>query len=56
MLKLCQKADILVPNLTEASFLLGQEFYDGPYTKPYIEDLLMRISDFGPKQVVLTGV
>lgn len=56
MEKLCRKADLIVPNITEASFLLGEEFYDGPYDRAYIEDLLCRLSALGPKQVVLTGV
>lgn len=56
MEKLCRKADIIVPNLTEAAFLLGEEFYDGPYDRAYIESLLCRLSALGPKQVVLTGV
>lgn len=56
MERLCKKADIIVPNLTEASFMLGEEFYDGPYERSYIEDMLVRLSKLGPKQVVLTGV
>ena len=56
MKKLCQKADLIVPNLTEAAFLLDEEFYDGPYNRPYIENLLRRLSELGPKMVVLTGV
>lgn len=56
MSQLCKKADIIVPNLTEAAFMLGEEFYDGPYKRSYIEGLLVRLSEFGPKQVVLTGV
>lgn len=56
MVELCGKADLIVPNLTEAAFLLGEEFYDGPYTRSYIEDLLFRLSNLGPKQVVITGV
>ncbi len=56
MAKLCRKADIIVPNLTEAAYLLGEEFYDGPYNRAFIEDLLVRLSELGPKQVVLTGV
>ena len=56
MKKLCEKADIIVPNLTEAAFLLGEEFYDGPYTRSYIEHLLAGLSKLGPRQVVLTGV
>jgi len=56
MVNLCSKADLIVPNLTEAAFLLGEEFLDGPYTRSYIEDLLCRLSALGPKQVVITGV
>lgn len=56
MKALCQKADIIVPNLTEAAFLLGEKYIEGPYTKEYIEDLLKRLSALGPKRIVLTGV
>lgn len=56
MRKLCEKADIIVPNITEAVLLLGEPYLEGPYTRPYIERLLIRLSELGPKQVVLTGV
>lgn len=56
MKKLCQKADVIVPNLSEAAFLLGEEYQEGPYEKGYIEGLLRRLSALGPRQVVLTGV
>lgn len=56
MAKLCGKADIIVPNLTEAAFLLGEEYVEPPYSKEYIESLLERLSAIGPKQIVLTGV
>lgn len=56
MAKLCSKADIIVPNLTEAAFLLGEEYVEPPYSKEYIESLLERLSTIGPKKIVLTGV
>ncbi|MBE6799195.1 MAG: pyridoxamine kinase [Ruminococcaceae bacterium] len=56
MQKLCKKADIIVPNMTEAAFLLGREYKEGPYTKEYIEDILKELSGLGPKKIVLTGV
>lgn len=56
MRKLCQKADVIIPNITEATLLLGEPYRDGPYEKEYIEGLLHRLSQLGPKQVVLTGV
>lgn len=56
MKELCSKADIIVPNLTEASLLLEERYNPGPYTRAYIEDLLLKLSKLGPKQIVLTGV
>ena len=31
MARLCQKADIVVPNMTEACHLLGRPYNPGPY-------------------------
>lgn len=56
MAKLCEKADILVPNLTEAALILDEPYRQGPYTADYIESLLKRLSALGPEKVVLTGV
>ena len=56
MAGLCKKADIIVPNLTEAAFMLGEQYNPGPYTPGYIEDLLKGLSGMGPEKVVLTGV
>lgn len=56
MKRLCQKADIIVPNITEALFMLGEEYVEGPYSKGFIEELLKKLSELGPKQIVLTGV
>ncbi|MDL2323213.1 pyridoxamine kinase [Bacteroidales bacterium OttesenSCG-928-A17] len=56
MRDLCKKADIIVPNLTEASFLLEEPYNPGPYTTEYIESTLKKLSNLGPKKVVLTGV
>ena len=56
MVKLCRKADIIVPNLTEAAFMLNKPFIEGPYTKKYIEDTLKELASLGCKKVVITGV
>lgn len=56
MKKLCAKADVIVPNITEAVLMLKEEYKEGPYTEDYIEGLLKKLADLGPKQVVLTGV
>ena len=56
MVKLCRKADIIVPNLTESAFMLNKPFIEGPYTKKYIEDTLKELATLGCKKVVITGV
>lgn len=56
MANLCAKADLIVPNLTEAAWMLEEDYREGPYTQGYLEGILRRLSDMGPRQVVLTGV
>ncbi|HHT66057.1 MAG: pyridoxamine kinase [Caldicoprobacterales bacterium] len=56
MRKLCAKADIIVPNITEAVLMLDEPYQEGPYTADYIETLLRKLGEIGAKQVVLTGV
>lgn len=56
MAKLCAKAGLIVPNLTEAAFLLGEPYRDGPYEKAYIERILRDLAKLGAPRVVLTGV
>ncbi len=56
MAELCAMADIIVPNFTEAAFMLGEEYKAGPYTKEYVEHLLTSLANMGPKKIVLTGV
>lgn len=56
MAKLCQKADVITPNLTEAAFLLERDFVGDGYTEEYIKELLRELSKLGAKRVVLTGV
>lgn len=53
---LCKKADIIVPNLTEAAFLLGEKYVEPPYSEEYIKDIMFRLLELGPSKVVLTGV
>lgn len=54
--ELCRRADLIMPNVTEACFILGADYTDPPYDEKYIEDLLKRLAVFGAKQTVLTGV
>lgn len=56
MATLCAKADIIVPNLTEASFMLGIDYVESGYDKEYIEDVLKKLTALGAKKAVLTGV
>ncbi len=56
MQKLCKKADIIVPNVTEASFLLNK---GGKLLYPDANWLMLqmeRLCELGPKVCVLTGV
>ena len=52
---LCARADVAVPNMTEAALMTGQEYHAGPYTEDYLEDMCKQLCDLGAKNVVLTG-
>lgn len=56
MARLCKKADIVVPNMTEACHLLGRPYDPGPYTRETIEGILADLCKLGPRMAVLTGV
>lgn len=52
---LCSKADIILPNITEACFMTDTE-YKTEYDEAYVLDLLKKLGDMGSKTIVLTGV
>lgn len=52
---LCAKADIVVPNITEASFMVDMEYKES-YDESYIKEMLKRLTDLGAKISILTGV
>jgi len=54
--KVCSKADIIVPNLTEASFMLDIPYVENNYDENYIKDVLLQLTGLGAKKIVLTGV
>ena len=56
MASLCSVADVIVPNLTEASYMLDVPYIECGYDKEYIEDILKRLCGLGAKKAVLTGV
>lgn len=53
---LCAKADIILPNLTEACFMLGKEYIAIGYKKEYIEEILKELTETGPRYAALTGM
>ncbi len=56
MAKLCREADVILPNLSEAAFLLGEDYLSGGYTEDDIKALMLRLASLGAKKVVLKGV
>lgn len=52
---LCGKADIIVPNITEACFMTDTE-YKEVYDEEYVKTLLGKLAKLGARKVVLTGV
>ena len=55
MQDLCSCADIIIPNITEACMLTMTQFRTN-YDEAYIACLMDKLSDLGPKRIVLTGV
>ena len=52
---LVSKADIIIPNLTEACALTGIE-YKEKYNEKYIQDVVLALKDLGAKKIIITGV
>lgn len=55
MKSLCAKADIVLPNITEACFLTGIE-YKVEYDREYVDSILNALKAMGAKTIILTGV
>lgn len=56
MARLCKGADYILPNLTEAAFLLGREPVLEGYGEKFVEETVAGLHALGAKNVVLTGV
>jgi len=56
MSELVRVADIITPNLTEVCILLGQDYLFDPLTTSQAKSILARLSELGPRLVVVTGV
>ncbi len=56
MAHFCGKADIILPNITEASLMVGEEYKQAGYDESYVLGLLEKLGALGAKTVILTGV
>lgn len=56
MRALVRAADVITPNPTEAYVLLGKEYTHEPLTRQALKTMLARLSEQGPRYVVITGV
>ena len=55
MAALCRRADVILPNVTEAAMLTGLSYRETP-DPGYYRELLAGMDTFGAKNVILTGV
>ncbi len=55
MAKLCGMADIIIPNITEAAFMLGIP-YKPEYDEAYVRDVLKGLTGLGCPYAALTGI
>ena len=55
MKKICSRADIIVPNITEAALMTGREYRES-YDEQYIKDMLRALAELCPGVSVLTGI
>lgn len=55
MARLCEGADIILPNITEACLLLGAEYRE-EYDREYIRSLLRGLAQLGASVCAITGV
>lgn len=53
--KLCARADVMLPNVTEAAYLAGEPYTDAP-DELYLETLARKLLALGAGAVVITGV
>lgn len=56
MRELVTMADIVLPNLTEATALLGMKYHSKPYTEDELIDISKKLQQLGPKTVIITGI
>ncbi len=56
MAKLCARADVIVPNMTEACAMLDRPYIESGYDEAEIRALLAQLTALGARCAVLTGV
>ncbi|MBQ4065698.1 MAG: pyridoxamine kinase [Clostridia bacterium] len=56
MARLCATADVIVPNMTEACYMLGEDYRPGPYEEEYVKAMLKRLTALGCPVAAMTGV
>ena len=56
MAGLCGKGDVVLPNITEASFMTGLPYRAEGHDEEYIMSLLQGIKKLGTKKVILKGI
>ncbi|MBS1415957.1 MAG: pyridoxamine kinase [Clostridia bacterium] len=56
MRSLCSAADVVLPNITEAALLTGEEYRSDGLDEAYVEKLVDGLLNSGAQNVVLTGV
>lgn len=59
--RLCEKADVITPNITEACFLTGKPFVETSdmseqEAKEYADSLCDSLKTFGPQKIAITGL
>lgn len=53
--KLLKRADIILPNMTEASFMTGLEYRE-TYDKMYVEDMVRALTKITDGTIIITGI
>ncbi len=56
MRKLCQFADVLIPNVTEACLLTETNYPEKPHNKEKIEPIIRKLTDKNNRNIVLSGI
>jgi len=54
--RLCRRAAVITPNITEAALLTGMDFREGVHEESYVTALLEGLAAICPGTVVITGV